>query len=328
MALARGPVNLNLLAHPGRDIPQLPANGDPIMNLNNANVPMVREIKANRCLLKAYAEQSEKDFNKAAQTVSNERGIMHSVTPFTICILVIFFCLVILYSLSAATTDPNKIFILSIIMIILSAIGVFGIGVSMSPFKNQTTRDKFAGWPFWIILVVIGGCVGVGMYFSIDKINTDIVNGKYSNSWYMFFLWLIIIVPVWILGIVSAYVFFNSATNAGASFFRELYAHQAAAHNIIIILISLVIASLMGFWYISFRDFINNNPYAYPLMIGITTACMIGMGWGIIDSIRLPAGIFLKMDSCPHIQIPPIVAPGVPAGGPVLAAIATHAPAF
>ena len=84
----------------------------------------------------------------------------------------------------------------------------------------------------------------------------------------------------------------------------------------------------MGFWYISFRDFINNNPYAYPLMIGITTACMIGMGWGIIDSIRLPAGIFLKMDSCPHIQIPPIVAPGVPAGGPVLAAIATHAPAF
>ena len=277
---------------------------------------MAREIKANRCLLKAYAEESEKDFNKAAQSVYEARGFRHRATPFTIGILIIFLCLVILYSLSVATTDPTKIFILSIIMIILSAIGVFGIGVSMSPFQNPTTRDELPKKAFWIIFVVICGVIGTGMYFSIDKINTDSDNGKYSKSWYMFFLWLIIIVPVWILGIMSSYLFFN--TDYGL--FRELFAHQAAAHNIFIILVSLIIASFMGFWYISFKDYIYNNPWSYILMIAITTACMIGMGWGIGDSIRLPAGIFLRMDSCP-----PIV-PGAP--GNSSASVVNHAPAF
>jgi hypothetical protein len=310
---SRGPLTLNLLS-----IPNSGVAGSNI-RLGEQNEGMELNRKANRCLIKAYADIYEKDFNTAAQDVSWERGMFNSVSWFYICILFIFIGLIILYSLSIATTDIGTINTLSTVMMILSVIAIFGIAIKVSPFRNQSYCDIFSGLKIWALFVVIGACVGVGMGLAFNAIN----KGQYSNSWTNFYRRLTIIVSVFIMGMIIAYPIY--AYNLGAGFFGELFAHQYASNSIIIILASLISLSISGLWYTTFKqDMVRNTSYQ-AFVGGFAALGGFGLLLGIWRAIRFAIkGGFLKMNACPDIKVD-TASTTITASilGPV-----THAPAF
>lgn len=290
--VARGPLTLNLLSIPNNGV-----TGSNI-RLDEKNIGMELNRKANRCLIKAYADIYEKDFNTAAQDVSWERGIVDSVSWFYICILFIFIGLIILYSLSIATTDIDTINTLSTVMMILSVIAIFGIAIKVSPFRNQSYCDIFSGGKIWPLFVVIGVCVGVGMALAFNAID----KGQYSDTWTNFNKRLTIIVSVFIMGMIIAYPIY--AYNFGAVFFGELFAHQYAANIIIIILGSLISLSISGLWYVTFKqDMVTYTSYQ-AFVGGFAALGGCGLLLGIWRAIRFGMkGGFLKMNACPDIGV-------------------------